>query len=142
MNDQQVYDEAIANGCSPKLAEMFALGAPPGCMTDAVFLEGHCNGNQFEKTPAHGDELRRVAESQGQSTTGKVYLGGLARYAGDPEAWVNGRSDVKRVCEQRGWGADGAVSVAVKGERRLPPRKTGRGQLKKRLRQAGLPVPD
>jgi len=35
----------------------------------------------------------------------------LARYPMDPEAWVDGASDVKRVCEKNNWSCDGAVDV-------------------------------
>lgn len=132
------YAECIADGCSPSLADMLASASPPGCVTDATFLAGHCNGSQFSKTPGLGNRLREIAESQGQSTSGKVYLGSLAKYPGDPEAWVDGRGDVKRVCEKRGWGCDGAVRVAPRDVGRLPNRKAPRGSLAGRLRAAGL----
>ena len=51
------------------------------------------------------------AKDAGVNTKGKIYLGGLARYPGDPEAWVSGRGDVQRICETRGWGSRGAVNV-------------------------------
>ena len=101
--------------------DMVEAGQGPGLMTDSVFLEGRCNGNQFEKTPAQGDYLRGVAEAAGQSTKGKVYLGGLANYPGDPEAWVDGRGDVQRVAEQRGYNVAGAVTVQAAGRNEPAP---------------------
>lgn len=84
-------------------------GCPPACMTDNVFLEGHANGNQFAGTPKIGDHYKKVAEAHGQNVKGKVYLAGLAAFPGDPRAWVSGRGDVQKVCEERGWNCTGAV---------------------------------
>jgi hypothetical protein len=118
---------------------MLASQSPPMSNTDREFLEGQ--HRQFEKQPRLGDELKRVAELHGQSTTGKIYLGQLARFPGDPEAWVDGRGDVKRICEQRGWSCDGAIQVAARGEApKLPSRKAKPGSLANRLRAAGLPI--
>lgn len=110
---QQFYVTCRESGTAHNLAEMFALCQAPSVMTDAVFLEGRHSGSQFEKSPAVGDFYKRVAEQAGQDITGKTYVSGLARYPGDPEAWVSSRGDVRRVCEQRGWGCTGAVEVPV-----------------------------
>lgn len=92
----------------------FRDGRAPGCRTDREFLFGHCNGNQFEKTPDVGDDYRAKAEAAGVSTTGKIYLSGLARFSGDPEAWVSDRGDVQRAVEKRpGWSCEGAVTTAA-----------------------------
>jgi len=115
---QQAYEGMRRKGESHRMAEMLALQCPPMSDTDREFLEGHCNGNQFEKTLGLGNYYGRVAKEQGFSTTGKVYLSGLARYPGDPEAWVSGKGDVKRVIEQRGWSCRGAVNI--KGEVKPP----------------------
>jgi hypothetical protein len=99
------------DGSSHQLAEMLALQTPPMSNTDREFLEGHANGSQFQDTPWVGDLYQGVAREAGVDTKGKVYLSGLARYQGDPEAWVTGRGDVQRVLEKRGWGAEGSVNV-------------------------------
>lgn len=41
------------------------------------------------------------------------YMPGLARpgVMNDPEAYVGSRSDVKRICQKRGWGCAGSVNV-------------------------------
>jgi hypothetical protein len=140
VTDQEVYEQSLANGCSPKLAEMFALATPPQARTDSTFLSGNCNGSQFEHVPGRGDYLKEIAEARGQSVTGKVYKAGLARYPGDPEAWVSGRGDVERVARARGWGVEGDVSVPAEGVERIPARKTGKGKLAKKLHEAGLPI--
>lgn len=97
-----------------RLQAMFDSGETPGVMTDAVFLQGHCNGNQFERRPEIGDFYASVAKAHGVDHTGKVYMSSLARYPGDPLAWVSSRGDAERVIDANGWGAEGAVSRPVK----------------------------
>lgn len=112
MTIQERYNQMRADGLSHNLAEMFALQSPPQIAgTDSVFLQGHDCGNQFEGQEYAGDFYKAEATKAGVNIKGKVYLGGLARYPGDPEAWVSGRGDVKRVCEERGWHCEGAVKV-------------------------------
>jgi hypothetical protein len=108
---QAHYEACREEGTSHNLAEMFALAAPPMSNTDREFLHGHCNGNQFAGQEGVGDEYRKTAAAAGVNVTGKVYLTQLARYPGDPEAWVDGKGDVERVCTKRGWGATGLVNV-------------------------------
>lgn len=94
-----------------RLADMLSSGIPPGCRTDSTFLHGNVNGNQFENQAHIGDAYKKKADKAGVSVTGKKYLSSLARYAGDPEAWVSGRGDVERVVRERGWSCEGAVNV-------------------------------
>ncbi len=111
---QQHYVESRRAGTSHLLAEMFALRQPPMSNTDREFLEGRCNGNQFEKQPAAGEFYRSMALAGGVNPVGKVYCSGLAEYAGDPRAWVSGRGDIQRICEERGWGCQGSVNLPVR----------------------------
>ncbi len=117
MTDAQLahYAECLKNGCSEKLAEMLALGSPPMSNTDREFLQGRggCY-DQFGANPQIGAYYAKVAKAAGVDTTGKLYLSGLAAFPGDPKAWVTGRGDVKRVCEERGWGCSGAVNMPVR----------------------------
>src|SRR5258708_4634056 len=110
---QQVrYERMRADGLSHNLAEMFALQRPPSIAgTDSIFMEGRCNGSQFDGQEAIGDLYKAEATAAGVDTTGKVYLSSLADHPGDPRAWVSGRGDVQRVCEERGYGCTGAVKV-------------------------------
>lgn len=95
-----------------RLAAMLAAGTPPLVQSDNTFLEKFgANGKQFETQTYVGDYYREQALAAGVNPTGKVYLGALAAYPGDPRAWVSDRGDVKRVCEEQGLHCEGAVNV-------------------------------
>jgi len=99
------------------LCEMFAVGQPPGGMTDSVFFSGmSTNGSQFgggKLAEQMGDKLAKDLIARGGSPKGKVYIGGLAQYPGDPEAWVSDRSDIRRVCEERNYDASDELNGKV-----------------------------
>lgn len=105
-------------GESHNIAELLATQRVPHLTTDASFLQGHCNGSQFAVNPILGDRYRDDAKAKGVDTTGKVYMHALADFPGDPRAWVSGRGDVQKVCEERGWGCSGAVNVKRRFETR------------------------
>lgn len=113
---QAAYEEMRRKGESHRVAEMLATRETPSLNTDATFLQGYCNGNQFEKSQYLGDYYRRVAEKLGQNVNGKVYLSSIARFPGDPMAWVNSKADVVAQCERAGFGCDGAVKVKPREE--------------------------
>jgi hypothetical protein len=106
---QAAYEAMLADGVSDRLAEMLALQSPPSSRSDREFWRG--KWNQFEKTPHVGDAYKKAAEAANVNVTGKRYLSGLARFPGDPEAWVSDRSDVQRVVQSRGWACEGIVNV-------------------------------
>ena len=93
---------------------MLVSGTPPSSKTDREFLMGTENGRQFQHRPEIGNYYRSVAEKRGQRVQGKKYISQLARFPGDPEAFVSGRGDVQKVCEQRGWGSGGLVDAKVR----------------------------
>jgi hypothetical protein len=111
---QAMYVAMRLDGVAHSLAEMLALRRPPQSKTDREFLMGCCNGNQFEGREREGEYYKAVAEAHGQSVKGKKYLSSLARFPGDPEAWVDGRGDVERVLDKHGWGCDGTVKREVR----------------------------
>lgn len=113
MTYDELYTQAIANGCAPRLADMLAARSFPGTKgTDRAFMQGRkLDGSQFEGVPLVGSHHLDMARKAGVSTTGKYYSGGLARYPGDPQAWVDSLHDVKKICESRGWECDGAIKV-------------------------------
>lgn len=115
MNAQQQkdYDAMVKDGVTPRLAEMLACQQPPGARTDREFMMAECNGSQFEDTPEIGDAYAAVAKAAGVSVKGKKYLSGLAKFPGDPEAWVSGMGDAQRIIEQNGWGSQGLINRPV-----------------------------
>jgi len=99
-------------GSSHKFAEMVVLQQAPSLQTDTRWLTGHHSANQFAGGSAKeecGKYYIDVAQRHGVITSGKVYKSGLARFPGDPEAWVSSRSEVKRLCERRNWDCEGSV---------------------------------
>lgn len=94
-----------------KVNAMIESGCGPYLQTDVEFMAGTENGRQFQDRPEAGNVYKRQCEKDGDSILGKKYLSSLARYPGDREAFVSGRGDVARICEERGLGCDGAVTV-------------------------------
>lgn len=118
---QQAWYVAMRlEGQSHSIAEMLATQKAPQSKTDKEFLLGHANGNQFENMQGVGDYYHKIAREAGQDPKGKVYLHQLASFPGDPEAWVSGRSDVQKVCEQRGWSCQGDVNVKAQPRSSAP----------------------
>lgn len=115
INDAEVTEEAYKIRTQArdeiKLLRMLESGQPPHGVSDCTFMKDTANGRQFVGQEHIGDYYREVATAAGASTTGKKYLSGLARFPGDPEAWVDGRGDVERVLNQRGWGCEGTINL-------------------------------
>lgn len=117
MDPQQQADylEMRAGGMGHACAEMLALQQPPGLHgTDSIFMAGSVNGKQFERAPWLGKAYKQISERlRPGCTSGAEYKSQLAKYAGDPDAWVKGTSDVKRAAAIKGVDVDG-VSVSHK----------------------------
>jgi hypothetical protein len=112
--NQTVYKKALENGCSPKMAEMFACRQAPGIKTDTLHFRGI--GTQDPFAGVHPDMkpyYHQRAQEAGVSPSGKRYLSSLAESPGDPKALVDSKGDIQRVCEERGWGCDGIVKTKV-----------------------------
>jgi hypothetical protein len=111
---QKSYARMVANGQSPRFAEMAALQSPPGTKgTDRAFMQGRLNQEWLDKMPKkQADTILREAKKAGVDVTGKVYIGGLAdlRAHKDPMAWVDSTADIKRVAEARNLTVEGAVT--------------------------------
>jgi hypothetical protein len=117
------YVEMRANGESARMAEMLATRSFPGIHgSDSTFMKG----THYQETQL--DEYRhREAAARGVDTNGRRYIAGLARYPNDPEAWVSDRSDVLRVCRDRGWSCDGLVEFKAPPAE-APPQDTPIGE--------------
>ena len=112
----------VEAGTSETLAEMFALQAPPNVQGgDRMFLEGTENGRQFQDNPMIGDLYAADAKAAGVDIKGKVYKDRLARYPGDPQAWVSDTSDVVRIAKKRRLKIRGAANVDYMDHSAPPP---------------------
>ena len=122
-----VYMLARRSGQTHRFAEMVAMQRPPQCMTDDVFFAGMPRlADQMSPT-----ELKSVvagAKRHGFTPSpDAVYHSGLARFKGDPEAFVTramGRGYIKRLCESRGTACNGAVEVEARQPDRDPWEQT------------------
>jgi hypothetical protein len=117
------YRRALPYG--ERWALMCALQAPPGTHgTDRAFMEGRYANQQLDAVPERQAKwLAKEARQAGISISGKYYCGGIADSRGwrDPEAWVSGVDDVRRVAKKRNLHVEGAVRhQAVE----LPPQRT------------------
>lgn len=82
-----------------------------GLKTDTTFMAGRQQQDEFDGNK----QLRATAEAKaraaGVNPTGKFYCAGLAKERSDPEAWITGEGDVRRICKERGYGCEGSVTV-------------------------------
>ena len=107
---QAFYEVMVEDGVAPRLAEALAHRKFPGVKTDTTFFAGKLHKDQFDGSQ-QGRAMRKMAEKAGVSTSGKVYYHSLARFAGDPKAWIDSTNDIKRVCRENGLKCEGDVKV-------------------------------
>jgi hypothetical protein len=113
MFDHALYDRMIAAGESPAIADICASRkCPSNRGTDRAFLQGKMHNNGFADRDPLNEETITEARAAGIDTAGKVYCGPLADHRGhlDPQAWVSGVDDVKRVARERNLNVTGAVN--------------------------------
>lgn len=110
---EELYAKLLSQGYGPRWAEMCALQKPPGVKgTDRSFMFGRMNNQQLDEMPVdHAQNIVTLAKRAGINVSGKYYAGGLAdgRGPADPEAWVSGSDDIKRVAMKRNLSVSGAV---------------------------------
>jgi hypothetical protein len=111
--NQALYEQAKANGATDRLAEMLAAQQAPGARTDREFFRAHSTLDAQFKVDRHLKHYVRQAKKAGyKPNINDVYLSQLARFPGDPEAFISGgRNQIRRVLEKRGWGCEGIVDV-------------------------------
>src|SRR5262245_2939301 len=114
---QQHYIKCRLEGTSHMLAEMFAFEQAPRGKGDKTWLaQVDPSGEQFGKNQEDGDFYAAEALARGDNISGAVYMSGLARYPGDPEAWVHNLGEYRQRVEDRGWGCEGAVNVKMRND--------------------------
>ena len=122
---QAFYEYLRGKGESHNMAEMLAFQQAPRAMTDAVFFEGFGTiEKQFAGDEKVRDQLIKRARAAGYNPNpNDVYLSAIARYPGDPEAFVpatGGRGHIKKVLTERGWESDGAVKTKARQPEEAP----------------------
>lgn len=112
---QKMYETMRINGEGHNVAEMLALRQFPSVNTDDTFNRGKGEHMLNELQPIVRERYLSEAKKAGISIAGKHYYSGLARFPGDPKAWITtgsgARGDVERLCKKRGWGCRGSVNV-------------------------------
>lgn len=87
----------------------------PGLKTDTRFAIGKVqSGHPFSGPGVERWEARAktAAAAAGVDTTGKYFFPSAAESPTDPNAWIEpSRAAIRKHCEDRGWGCEGAVSV-------------------------------
>lgn len=131
----QLYFDSIADGDSPKMAEMLACKQAPGCVTETSIsadfgsLEKQLGGEKYAR------EYARVAKQGGVTINDShIYNPMLADFPGDPKGFIsreNYRSEVKKKIVAKGVSAYGTIRNKGRGPTedpfkvRMDP-KTGR----------------
>jgi hypothetical protein len=106
INGKEVSEQEFRSDGASKLKDMLREGRAPYGSSDGTFLIG-----KWGNVPA---TARKKAESLGASVNGRPYFSGLARFHGDPEAFVDSKDDIRKLCERRGWSCEGAVNVKAR----------------------------
>lgn len=95
---QDRYEQMRREGQSHNMAEMLASRAFPGVVTDATFMTGrHNHAGLSDVHPESRQHYLDQAQQAGVHVGGRAYMASLARFPGDPQAWVDSRADVERV---------------------------------------------
>lgn len=118
-----------------KAGERDGFGVPLVKSDTAFFRGAEYGGGQFAGDPLVRDDYLKPAAEAGVSTNGKVYMHGLARYPGDPEAWVADTVEAKRVLERRGWGCESLGVKARQPDQEPTPVPVGEDMVDDELRK-------
>ena len=110
-----LYMRLRREGKDHRLADMLASQRPPGGFTDDTFFSGIPRLAEQIGDDKQVERYVNAARKHGYNPSpNDMYQPGLARFPGDPEAFLNrsrGRSYIRDLCRQRGWGCNGAVNV-------------------------------
>jgi hypothetical protein len=147
---QAHYRKMIADGQSPRFAEMCALMQAPGTKgSDRAFMEGRLDGNWMDGLPRRqANWMVKEARAAGINPTGKFYLSGIADKRGhmDPRAWVDSIDDVRRVAKDRNLNVQGMVNIEASPEPKrqvaLNPKLARELARKEIANDPGLPMKD
>lgn len=103
------------SGSNDRFAAMISLQSGPGLSTDDTFFHGQKPLYDQFGSQKHLDRYLQAAKKRGFTpSTNATYFPNLARFQGDPEAFVTraqGRSYIRKLCERRGWACEGDINV-------------------------------
>lgn len=104
---------ADPEGDARRFAEIVASRKFPGLATDCERFKGIASGHHTYDGihPLNREFYRQKALAAGVNPDGKKYLSSLATEPGDPRAWVDSTSDIRKTCEANDWSCEGIVSV-------------------------------
>jgi hypothetical protein len=109
-----LYYKCRQAGTSHEMSMMLALQRPPGVNTNDTFWAGRKRFDQVYGE-LYANRIRHLLSERGVRLGEQTeYMPELARFPGDPEAVVpfgGARDHIRKLCQQRGWGCDGAVKV-------------------------------
>jgi hypothetical protein len=77
----------------------------PYLQTDTEFMSGSHEQDGLGQNTPRRKRAMALARRFGVSTAGR-YCPQLARYPGDPRAWIHGKEDVRRICREDGKGCE------------------------------------
>lgn len=112
--DPPLPDEYLQE-CDERMKSVIESGTFPGLNTDTTFLANRGTlDSQFEDKDLLDMTVKESIKHGYKPKPTDVYLSGLARFRGDPEAYVNGndaKGHIARVCKKRGVGCRGSVNI-------------------------------
>lgn len=115
VNGKYVREKRATKRQREELQQMLEHQSPPRIMTDDVFLSGVGTLDQQIKDPHHLNHIISNAKKNGYTPKPTdYYVASLAKFPGDPAAFLNhgeARGKARKVLEQRGESAEGAVNV-------------------------------
>jgi hypothetical protein len=85
-----------------RMAEIIATRTTPGDgLTDRAFMEGFLTGHDDGLVGESAQDYReKYRAATGSYPSGRRYMSGVARFPGDPRAWVDSMADVRKICEE------------------------------------------
>lgn len=115
----EIYARAIANGESPLLADMLASRQAPGArgVDRNLWQDQMLTHGLGDKDPCAKDILAE-ARAAGIPTTGKIFVGALARPGmggGDPLAWVSDIHDMRESARRQNKCLSGVTNYVPDG---------------------------
>jgi len=89
---RRILEQALANGCSERMAEMLASRKAPSCNTDSTWWGGNTHFSK-EHGEQYADRTKKLVEANGGTMGPRDdYVPWMAKYPGDPDAVVSGQS--------------------------------------------------